>query len=242
VDTIKRIGITSSTLLFLVPGMMFWVHINWTVPYFANLFQWSIYAVWVIVGSFFLFLPLFLLTLYLLKRDGYCLDSKSILSRLRIKKMTKSDWLWTGLSLLVAITLAGAIVIIMVLAPLDIDASALEGISPIETSRLTGAERYIFLLLPLFFFFNYVGEEMLWRGYILPRQEISFGKYAWIFNGFLHALFHMPFGLLIHVISIPIYLVMPFVVYKTRNTTTAIFIHALLGAPMQVLVALGIIS
>jgi len=242
VGSIKRVGVVSSFLMFLIPGLLFWAHLNWTVPAISNLLQLSVYASWVVVGTFFLFLPLFLFTLYLLKRDNYRLDLLSILKRLRIKKMTRSDWLWTGLSLMTAIVIAGAIVILLLASPLNIDASALKEISPIETSRLVGTEQYFFLLLPVFFFFNYVGEEMLWRGYILPRQEVSFGKFAWIFNGVLHALFHLPFGLLIHIISIPIYLVVPFVVYKTKNTTTAIIIHALLGAPMQILVALGIIS
>jgi len=33
-----------------------------------------------------------------------------------------------------------------------------------------------------------------------------------------------------------------FVVCKTKNTTTAIIIHALIGAPMQIMAALGFIS
>ena len=238
----KRIGIGYSILLFLIPGILFWIHLNWTMSFFTNLLQWSNYAAWIIIGTLFLFMPLFLFTLLLMKKDGYKLELESVLCRLRIKKMTRSDWFWTGSSLLSAIAIAGLIVLILVLSSLDIDASALEEISPIKTNKLVGAEQYIMLLLPLFFFFNYVGEEMLWRGYVLPRQEITFGKYAWIFNGFLHALFHLPFGLLTHVVSIPIYLVMPFVVYKTRNTTTAIIIHALLGAPIQILVALGVVS
>ncbi len=238
----KRIGVGHSILLFLIPGILFWIHLNWSIPFVTKQLQWSSYAAWIIIGTFFLFMPLFLLTLLLLKRDGYRIELTSVLNRLRIKKMTRSDWLWTGLSLISAIAIAGVIVMIMVISPLDIDASALKEISPIETNKLVGTEQYILLLLPLFFFFNYVGEEMLWRGYIMPRQEISLGKYAWVFNGFLHALFHLPFGLLTHVVSIPIYLVMPFVVYKTRNTTTAIIMHALLGAPTQILVALGVIS
>ena len=39
-----------------------------------------------------------------------------------------------------------------------------------------------------------MGEEILWRGVILPRQEVSFGKYAWIIHGFGWGLFHIAFG------------------------------------------------
>jgi membrane protease YdiL (CAAX protease family) len=39
-------------------------------------------------------------------------------------------------------------------------------------------------------FFNILGEELLFRGYLLPRQEMKYGKYAWIINGVLWTLWH----------------------------------------------------
>ena len=126
--------------------------------------------------------------------------------------------------------------------PLGIDIDDLKKISPVEPERLAGRERLFLLLLPLFFFFNYVGEEILWRGYILPRQEVASGKYAWIFNGVLHGVFHLSFGLLVNIVALPLLLMVPLVTYKTRNTSTAIVIHFIMGAPMQIMVVFGIIS
>ena len=37
---------------------------------------------------------------------------------------------------------------------------------------------------------NIGGEELWWRGIILPRQELAFGKWAWLVNGLLWDLFH----------------------------------------------------
>ncbi len=136
----------------------------------------------------------------------------------------------------------GGILALLIVSPYNIDLSKLKEISPIEAQPLTGKERYLLLLLPLFFFFNYVGEEILWRGYILPRQEVSLGKWAWAVNGILHGVFHMSFGILTIIITLPFMLLIPFVVYKTKNTTTAIIIHAFVGAPMQILVSMGILS
>lgn len=34
-----------------------------------------------------------------------------------------------------------------------------------------------------------IGEELLWRGYILPRQELAHGKWAWVLNGLLWGYF-----------------------------------------------------
>jgi hypothetical protein len=37
-------------------------------------------------------------------------------------------------------------------------------------------------------------QEFLWRGVMLPRQEIAFGKKAWIIHDFGWGLFHIAFG------------------------------------------------
>jgi len=185
-NSIKPIGIINSVLLFLISGLLFWLHMKWTVQFFANIFSLSSYATWLIVGTFFLFLPLFILALVLVKMDGYIMDKKNILKRLRIQKMKGTDWAWTFGGLVIAAVLAGGIAYFLTILPLGFDLSDLKNSSPIETSSLIGMERIFLLLLPVFFFFNYVGEEILWRGYILPRQEVNFGGYAWIINGLLH--------------------------------------------------------
>ncbi len=49
--------------------------------------------------------------------------------------------------------------------------------------------------LPFFFlvamFFNIFGEELLWRGFILPRQELAHGSWTWIIHGLLWTGFHI---------------------------------------------------
>lgn len=237
----KKLGIISSVFLFLLPGILFWVHLNWSIPLLISVFQLSAYAAWLIIGSFFLFLPIFVITFVLMKTDGYSLDWKTIFERLKIKKITKKDWLWIIFGLLIASACVGLITFLITILPLGINILELKEVSPIEAQQLIGNERLFLLLLPILFFFNYVGEEILWRGYILPRQEVSFGKYAWILNGALHGVFHLSFGVLTNIIAIPVYLMIPLVTYKTQNTSTAIVIHFLLGAPMQILVVLGII-
>ena len=240
--SIKKIGVFYSIMLFLVPGIIFWVHLNQTIPLLTRVFGLSAYAAWLISGTFLLFFPLFFLTLVLMKTDGYSLDRKTVLERLRIKRITKNDWLWIITGFIVALLLVGLIDSMLVIMPLGIDIDDLKNISPIEPERLAGREHFFLLLLPVFFFFNYVGEEMLWRGYILPRQEVALGKYAWIFNGVLHGVFHLSFGLLVNIVALPLLLLVPLVTYKTRNTSTAIVIHFIMGAPMQILVVFGIIS
>jgi membrane protease YdiL (CAAX protease family) len=73
---------------------------------------------------------------------------------------------------------------------------------------------------------NILAEELWWRGYILPRQELEHGKFAFLVNGILWSLFHMykwwavPMMLLRNWME-------PFVVQRTKNTTPAIIMHGI---------------
>ena len=38
---------------------------------------------------------------------------------------------------------------------------------------------------------NIGGEELWWRGYVLPRQELAFGRTTWVVHGISWSLFHL---------------------------------------------------
>jgi membrane protease YdiL (CAAX protease family) len=38
---------------------------------------------------------------------------------------------------------------------------------------------------------NIGGEELWWRGYVQPRQEIAFGRAAWVIHGIAWSIFHL---------------------------------------------------
>ena len=38
---------------------------------------------------------------------------------------------------------------------------------------------------------NIGGEELWWRGYVLPRQELAFGRAAWVAHGICWSAFHL---------------------------------------------------
>ena len=40
---------------------------------------------------------------------------------------------------------------------------------------------------------NVAGEELWWRGYLLPRQELAEGSSIWVIHGVLWAAFHLFF-------------------------------------------------
>jgi membrane protease YdiL (CAAX protease family) len=88
------------------------------------------------------------------------------------------------------------------------------------------AREGIFPWIPLVLFFNIFGEELLWRGYLLPRQELTGGQHTWVLHGLLWGLSHtFQYWLLP-----PIFLgamVLSFVVQKMKNTWIGIIAHAI---------------
>ena len=239
---VKPINMGYAILLFLIPGIVFYFLVKVLMPYLLRTIDMNGVLLWTIIGTLFLFGPLFVLALLLMKTDGYELDWKTISARFRLKKMDNKDWLWILGGLLVCSAISGIILAVWKLSPVPLDLNELRQISPISMRRLEGPELLIFIPMLVLFFFNYFGEEFMWRGYILPRQEAALGKYAWLVNAGLHLVFHFLFGLKALIPFAPFVLLMPYVVYKTRNTFTSIIIHALLGAPIMILVSLGVIT
>ena len=73
-------------------------------------------------------------------------------------------------------------------------------------------------------FFNIVGEELWWRGYILPRQELAFGKYTWLVHGLLWACFHLYKWYAVPFMLITCQII-PFVAQRTRSTWPGVVSH-----------------
>jgi membrane protease YdiL (CAAX protease family) len=76
--------------------------------------------------------------------------------------------------------------------------------------------------------FNIVGEELWWRGYILPRQELIHGSFTWLVHGLLWWVFHIfkwwdLIGLL------PVTLLLSYVSQRTQNNWPAFIAHYLLN-------------
>jgi membrane protease YdiL (CAAX protease family) len=86
-----------------------------------------------------------------------------------------------------------------------------------------------------------LGEEFVWRGYLLPMQEEAFGRWAWLLNG---TLWNVPFHLytLTAVFAdMPFFLGLPLVAQLVRNTWVAWMVHALLASLALVVIVPGVI-
>lgn len=86
-------------------------------------------------------------------------------------------------------------------------------------------------------FFNIVGEELWWRGYILPRQELAHGKLTWLIHGTLWACFHMYKWFAVPFMLITCQII-PFVAQRTKSTWPGIINHLIINTASTIMAAL----
>src|SRR5215203_1510746 len=56
---------------------------------------------------------------------------------------------------------------------------------------MSGNWIWLAVIVALFVFNTALGEELLFRGVLLPRMKGAFGRWDWVANGFLFALYHL---------------------------------------------------
>jgi membrane protease YdiL (CAAX protease family) len=179
------------------------------------------------------------------------------LSRFRLNKMDGRAWLWAmGLMLFMFLSasllsftsrwlasfpcLSPPVSWPAELRPATASAPAMDTI-PTELMGVPLAGNWwILAALLISLIIATLGEELWWRGYILPRQELAHGNRTWIIHGLLWTSFHLyaPWNL---ITLLPGCLALSFVAQRLKNTWPAVIAHGLAnGAPVLIIVILGI--
>jgi membrane protease YdiL (CAAX protease family) len=98
--------------------------------------------------------------------------------------------------------------------------------SPEIQAQLVGAWWFLGLILVMAVFSGFLGEELLFRGVLLPKMEGAFGKWDWVANGVLMAIYHLHqrWGILRNVIGSVFLLSFPS--KRFRYTWMAIITHS----------------
>jgi membrane protease YdiL (CAAX protease family) len=231
---LKPMGFVLSILYFGIPSLLFSASILGLLPWMIRRGHSQVFTFFVTFG-----LPLgaMLVAAFVAHRlEGRPFTWPSIRERMRLQKPTPRDWIWT-IGLVVLTLFIGAL-----WAPV---ANLFSGIHfytpPAEfVTVMTGLRDGTFggmdmsgrwdifaMMAVCLLLFNIGGEELWWRGIILPRQELAFGKWAWLVNGLLWDLFHFFYhsnaGSVVGymVATIPL----AFVAQQTRNTWPGIIAH-----------------
>ncbi|PKL15763.1 MAG: CPBP family intramembrane metalloprotease [Spirochaetae bacterium HGW-Spirochaetae-5] len=235
---VKKLSSVNAIAVFMGFTVYFFILLFTLLPYLKNNYSINSALYWFITG-YFLFIPLFVYSIAAVRREGST-DVKSILQALNIKPFSQKDLIYSISGLLLVFICTGVIFGVSFLL------NKYYGIRLLSTTPwfivmhpFQGSDRLLLLVWFPMFFFNIAGEEMLWRGYIQTRLN---GRYAWLLCSLLWMIFHLPFGIDLMIILIPVIIIIPYVYSKTDNTLTGIFIHGFYNGPIFVMAALGIVK
>ncbi|MBN1580669.1 MAG: CPBP family intramembrane metalloprotease [Anaerolineae bacterium] len=84
-----------------------------------------------------------------------------------------------------------------------------------------------------------LGEEFWFRGYVLPRQELAQGRYAWLVHGLLWSLHHLWQKWTLPVL-LPSAFFWAYVAQRTRSTWFTLVAHGVGNVVPLVLIVVGI--
>jgi membrane protease YdiL (CAAX protease family) len=175
--------------------------------------------------------------------DGWPLTRAVFAARMRYPRLRLSDVLWgiaialigivLGFGLLSQVSLflihSGVIPLPAGLPALD---NPLVNMSLDALTRSAGGQILgqwsILLLYVVLYFFNIAGEEFWWRGYILPRQELAFGRFTWLVHGLSWAFFHL-FKWWDILTLMPVCLLIAYASQKRQNNWTGLIAHAIVN-------------
>jgi membrane protease YdiL (CAAX protease family) len=89
---------------------------------------------------------------------------------------------------------------------------------------------------------NILGEELWWRGYVLPRQELFFGGATWVVHGVFWSLFHLFIqATLFDAVRMAVTgTALSFVAQRTRNTWPGIVGHGFANMPLLISIVKGV--
>jgi len=172
----KNITSVKATLIFIVFTVYFFLLLHTLLPLLKSYFTINSAVYWFITG-YFLFIPLFVYALIMSKHEGNK-GIKKMMMALGIKSFTRKDWVYSIIGLLLAFIFTALVFGITFFLSRYFGFRVLKT-TPwfMEMHPFQGIERLLLLIWFPMFFFNIVGEEILWRGYIQNRLK---SKYSWI--------------------------------------------------------------
>ncbi len=232
-DEIRPFGILATALTFGGAAVLLWVATGPLLAFFVSITGVEPIIGWFVLGGLVL-ATLVLAGCLSLRAEGERAPS-SWLARLRFFPLDRSDWLWTIGGIAGVGVSTGVVMAFLALTGNAGNVQpAFLALTPLGADRL-----WILLAWLPFWLLNILGEEFLWRGVILPRQELAFGQNAWLANAAGWLVFHLAFGWTVILLLTPIVFILPWIVQRRRNSSIGVIIHAALNGPAFVAIALG---
>lgn len=232
------LGWGKTVLIFGGAGMLLYACTHVVIPWLSTMSGLEAVVCWFLVGGLGVFLPLVILGLLFLRGEASAGRISELRSRLWLRPMNRGDWCWSLAALVVIGALSfGIQAVLQLLLPGGVSLHP-----PFMTLEPLSAGRYwVLAAWAPFWLLNILGEEFLWRGVVLPRQESALGTKAWMANAAGWLLFHAAFGWQLMLVLLPIVLLLPLVVQWRKNLWVGVVIHAGLNGPGFLAVAFGLV-
>ena len=234
---LKKLGLISSLAIYIPAALLIYLLTNYLIPYLSEATGQETILFWFIVAGLGVFTPLIITGVIILKIEGLKISKNTWTKRLRFRRITLKDLIWSILGLLLVGIFSGIIMYLLELVVGKFDHSP----TFMSFEPLTKGRYWLLLIWFPYWILNILGEEFLWRGVMLPRQEIAFGKYAWLIHGLGWGLFHIIFGWQLLITLIPILFLLPYIVQKRKNSWIGVIMHGGLNGPSFIAICFGMI-
>jgi len=249
---IKPMPIWLSLLCFGVPAGIGWMGMYMLLPFLDRAGFSPLWNMMISMSSMF---PLLLAAALAAHRlEGNPFSWPELKTRFRIKAIRGKDWFWTtGLVVFftggqLALMPTSKWLVSVLPLPLPgalppvIDPRVVQTAIPVDFLGVPLLGNWgIAVLYLVILFFNIIGEEFWWRGVILPRQELTHRKWAWLLHGILWTLFHVPFWWNL-IALLPSTLSLSFVCSRLKNTTPGIIAHFCMNGLGFLAILLGVLG
>lgn len=234
---LQKLDLVRSFLIYGAAAILMYTLTHYLIPYSSRMTGIETIFFWFVIGGIGIFTPLIILGVLILNKEGYGITRETFKRRLRFKKLTKSDIAWTLTGFLLV-----AVLSLTIMKLLESFVGQYEQAPDFMTFEPLSKGRYWLLLVWLpYWILNIGGEEFLWRGVMLPRQELAFGKYTWLIHGSGWGLFHIAFGWKLLLTLLPLIFIQSFIVQKTKNSWTGVILHGGLNGPSFIAISFGLI-
>ena len=234
---LKKLGFSGSFAIYLPAALLMYVLTRFLIPFLSEVTGMETILFWFIVAGAGIFTPLIITGLVILKSEGYRISRQTITNRLRFRRLTLRDLLFALGGLVAVGVISGVVMQILEMVIGKFDHSPVF----MQFEPLSEGRYWLLLVWVPYWLTNILGEEFLWRGVMLPRQEIAFGKYAWLIHGFGWGLFHIAFGWQLLITLVPLIFIQSYLVQKTGNSWVGVIMHGGLNGPAFLAICFGLI-
>lgn len=217
-------GIVSSAVLFGTFSVLLWITLAAVIPWLRDTLGILPIVGWYVCGTAFVLLPILIFGVLMAWWELPTRNLAQLCKRLRLSALGGGDIAW-AIGGLFTISIVSVLILALArhLAPNFRP-------SPEFLRQPPGWSAWVFVAWIPLFISNIVGEELCWRGYVLPRQEAALGRKAWLLNGIMWCSFHWSFGWPVMLLLLPIALLLPWIVQRRGNTWVGMIIHGVFNA------------